>query len=77
VLTVHEDFTAVFVNGFFGVAGRFEVFDDDGVVDALAVWVQLAGFKQVVNAGGFGGFLGFELGLLGKVLSVVVAQMVV
>ena len=74
---VHEDIATVFVDGFLGVSGRLEVLDDDRVVNSLAVWIEKAIFKEIVDAARLARFLRLKLAFLGKVFSIVVAQVVV
>lgn len=78
LVTAAEDLGVVLVKGALVVADGGHVLDHNGVIGVLTLLVQDAvGGHHVVDHVGLGNFLGAELLLRGKVVAVVVAQVVV
>lgn len=76
---IHEDGAGVLIQSSLGVLNKWNILDDDFMVDALVVlWVQnLVTGDGVIKDTSFGNFLGLETFVLLEVLAIVVTKMVV
>lgn len=78
LFTSQEDLRNVFIDGFLGVSGAWDVFNDDFVVWMASIWVQVVvGSDDIISTGLLCGFLGLKLAFGTEVLAVVVSEMVV
>ena len=77
-MTSHEDLSIVLIQSTLVITNSWHVLDDDRVVRMLALLVEnRVGFNHVIHNVGLGDFLGAELPLGTKVLSIIVAKMIV